>query len=225
MKSDNELVKLNRIKLACEDAALHAQAYLEYQNLHPISFDIKEKQRLFQQWYAALSDIISSVLESKNVFSSDNSLLNETVDFLMQPIKVPDSLSHYQFDEPPCLSRVLREARNFKAHPQKTGKEKFLFLADTISNDLLIQAFKKIIILVNSELNTLSTKELSTMLALTPEVQRQIAGVQDLLRKFLPVLAADSRTTPEQLKQIDNFLHFTPNKNNVIIVNNLNTEQ
>ena len=93
MKTDNELKILHKIKLACEEMLQHAFNYQEYEKKHTFSLDVKEKQKLFQLWYSSLSNVLISILDSKDVFLYNIELWNEVDIFSNTKIEIPKTIN------------------------------------------------------------------------------------------------------------------------------------
>ena len=223
MKPEKKLKILHNIKKACDEMVECGYNYQEYETAHPIAFDIKEKQKIFQIWYSSVSDVLESIMVSKGIFSNHIDLWNDIQTFTENKVIPPTNLQ-FQITDKLSLRDVIRIARNHKAHPDKINQENYLLLAEYIPHQTLMQLAYKMSILVLSEIKSLSIREKEIMIGESLETKRRIIAMQETLRKFIPVLEATEHFTPEMKENFYNFLSFIPSKENVKIDHTLDNK-
>ena len=134
-------------------------------------------------------------------------------------IPVPRKLKQYSKEEIEEVSiiDVLRRARNWEEHPQKTNQRLYRLMADGLDFQIILQLLYKIDKLSLCEINSLSQKEFEKMITNSESLHSKIFLLQNEIEKKQEHILECENVTEEQKKVLQEFLNFIPNKKNVKI--------
>lgn len=224
MKQEKDLKVLMKLKQACNEAYNRGNEYIILVEKEPLSFNVATKTFKLAEWQTSLANLVDAILKSKEVFTYAETLWNELNSFSDQ--KIAPSLD-LNFEEKADLRliRVIKIARNYYEHSEKYNQTNYVLLADNIPIDILVELFNKAFKIISTEINSLSIREKEIMLGESLEIKRQVKELQKTLKNFLPLLEKHENYSSEMEKQMNSFLEFVPNKDNIVIDLNLPEQQ
>lgn len=218
LKSDNNLKILLRLKNAYNVAEKNGFAYQQFTKENSICLDVRKQLELFRMWYCSLSDLVNSLYQAKQAFDNSLNNLENVIKFFDTDVVIPDYIDKSKLTQGVSLKTVLRIGRNWKEHPDKINQEDYKLLADHLDNQVLVRGLYLIQKLLVSEFESLDREERRIMLATSSELKSEIRAIQNLWNQIKPFLETKDEFTPELRKSLDEFMEFTPNKDNVILV-------
>lgn len=218
MKSEKDLKMLLKFKNAYEITEAKGYAYQKFVEDNPVNLDARKKLELFRAWYSSLSDLISSIFHQKKMFDRSMHQLEEVLDYFGKEVEIPNYIDSTKLNEGISLIRVLRIGRNWEGHPDKINQEDYKLLADNLDNQVLMKGFYLIHQLLSSEMKSLDKEEIRVMIATSYELKSSIREIQNMLIQVKPYLETQEEYTPELRDNLEKYIEFVPNKDNVCFV-------
>ena len=224
-KTVNELKALGNIVNACKKEQEYADEIFSDKDVCTMAIAIEQMQRPFENWFCALSNCMTGMCNAKTVFSNSQDRWEEFQCFIKAPLEVVP-YCRIPIPENATLERVVKTARNRVVHPDKINQEELALLIHYVPQKNLLQLSLMMRRILAKELESLSEEEFDLMVAESFELKRRIAQVQISTQMALSELDNSIVFTPQMQKQIDGFMNFIPNAENVRFEHkNKNTEK
>ena len=221
MKSKNDLQILFKIRKECVNLNEILLKYQEYLESNPIIIDSKEKLKKLRECETKLANLIIAALNSEKVFCKSKTQWSDLHDYANKKMEVPQKLKQY-IDEKSkdgvSIITVLRRARNWEEHPEKTNQILYRFMADEIDFQKLLKLAYRVDLLSLHEIQALDQEEFRMMISNSETLHSRIYSTQNEIDKVKDYIFENENTTDEQRKMIREFLEFVPNEENVILL-------
>ena len=120
---------------------------------------------------------------------------------------------------------MLRRARHWEEHPEKTDQILYRFMADELDFQILLGLTYRADVLSLHEIQTLDEEEFRTMISNSESLHSCIYALQNELDKIKDEILQNENITKEQKKNFFDFLEFMPNDNNIVLLDNDDIEE
>ncbi len=134
-------------------------------------------------------------------------------------VEVPRKLKRYSGEdvEGIAIIDVLRRARNWEEHPQKTNQILYRFMADELDFQILLELTYRADILSLYEMQALDQEEFRVMISNSESLDSQIYTLQNELGKIKDEILQNENISDEQKKNFCDFLDFMPDDENIML--------
>lgn len=134
-------------------------------------------------------------------------------------VEVPRKLKRYSGEdvEGIAIIDVLRRARNWEEHPQKTNQILYRFMADELDFQILLELTYRADILSLYEMQALDQEEFRVMISNSESLDSQIYTLQNELGKIKDEILQNENISDEQKKIFCDFLDFMPDDENIML--------
>ncbi len=196
--------------------------YQQYLEDNPVIINSKEKLEKLRECETKLANIIIAILDSQSTFSKCNTQWNELKEYANKIVEVPRKLKRYSSEdvEGIAIIDVLRRARNWEEHPQKTNQILYRFMADEFDFQILLELTYRADILSLYEMQALDQEEFRVMISNSESLHSQIYTLQNELGKIKEAILQNENISDEQKKNFRDFLDFMPDDENIMLSDN-----
>ena len=181
MKTKKELQILFKIRKETNKLKEMCYKYQQYLEDNPVIINSKEKLEKLRECETKLANIIIAILDSQSTFSKCNTQWNELKEYANKIVEVPRKLKRYSSEdvEGIAIIDVLRRARNWEEHPQKTNQILYRFMADELDFQILLELTYRADILSLYEMQALDQEEFRVMISNSESLHSQIYTLQN----------------------------------------------
>ncbi len=222
MKTKKELQILFKIRKETNKLKEMCYKYQQYLEDNPVIINSKEKLEKLRECETKLANIIIAILDSQSTFSKCNTQWNDLKEYANKIVEVPRKLKRYSSEdvEGIAIIDVLRRARNWEEHPQKTNQILYRFMADELDFQILLELTYRADILSLYEMQALDQEEFRVMISNSESLHSQIYTLQNELGKIKEEILQNENISDEQKKNFCDFLDFMPDDENIMLSDN-----
>lgn len=219
LKTKKELQILFKIRKDTNKLKEMCYEYQQYLEDNPVITKSKEKLEKLRECETKLANIIIAILDSQSTFSKYNTQWNDLKEYANKIVEVPRKLKRYSGEdvEGIAIIDVLRRARNWEEHPQKTNQILYRFMADELDFQILLELTYRADILSLHEMQALDQEEFRVMISNSESLHSQIYTLQNELGKIKDEILQNENISDEQKKIFCDFLDFMPDDENIIL--------